>query len=80
MEVRVIFVEGSPNEKTKNKRTTSVAAATDGHVVHDGMSINTMSLKQLLSCTSTKYCLTCYLGQSLLERFNGRDLTLVVVY
>ena len=83
MEVRVIFdrfVEGSLNEKTRNKRATCVAAATDGHVVHDGMSINTTSLKQLLSCTSTKHSLTCYLGQSLLERFDGRDLTLVVVY
>ena len=83
MEVRVPFdrfVEGSLNEKTKNKRMTSVAAATDGHVVHDDISINTMSLKQLLSCTSTKHCLTCYLGQSLLERFDGRGLTLIVVY
>ena len=58
MDVRVIFdryVEGSLKEKTRKKRTTYVAAATAGHVVHDGMSINTISLKQLLSCTSTKH-------------------------
>ena len=83
MEVRVIFdryVEGSLKEKTRKKRATSVADATAGHVVHDGMSINTISLKQLLSCTSTKHSLTCYLGKGLLEWFDGRDLTLVVVY
>ena len=81
MEVQVIFdryVEGSLKEKTRKKRATSVAGATAGHVVHDGMSIDTISLKQLLS--STKHSLTCYLGQGLLERFDGRDLTLVVVY
>ena len=69
MEVRVSFdryVEGSLKEKTRKKRATSVAAVTAGHVVHDGMSINTISLKQLLSCTSTKHSLTCYLGQCLL--------------
>ena len=49
MEVRVIFdryVEVSLKENTRKKRVTYVAAATAGHVVHDGMSINT-SLKQL---------------------------------
>ena len=81
MEVRVIFdryVEGSLKEKTR--KTTDVAAATAGHAVHDCMSINTISLKQLLSCTSTKHSLTWYLGQGPLERFDGRHLTLVVVY
>ena len=66
MEVRVFFdryVEVSLKEKTRKKRATSVAAATAGHVVPDGMSINTISLKQMLSCTFTKYSLTCYLGQ-----------------
>ena len=76
----MIAVEGSLKEKTRKKRATPVAAATAGHVVHDGVSINTISLKQLLSCTSTKHSPTCYLGQGLLERFDGRDLTLVVVY
>ena len=83
MEVRVIFdryVEGSLKEKTRKKKATYVAAATAGHVVHDGVSINTISLKQLLSCTSTKHRLTCYIGQGLLERFDSRDVTLVVVY
>ena len=83
MEVRVICdrcVDGSLREKTRKKRATSIAAATAGHVVHDGMSINTISLKQLLACTSTKHSLTCYLGHGILERFDGRDLTLVVVY
>ena len=42
------------------------------------MSINSISLKQLLPCT--KHSLTCYLGQGLLERSDGRDLTLVVVH
>ena len=61
MEVGVIFdryVEGSLREKTRKKRATYVAAATAGQVVHDVMSINTISLKQLLSCTSTKHSLT----------------------
>ena len=83
MEVRVTFdryVEGSLKEKTRKTRATSGATATDGHVVHDSMSTNTISLKQLLSCTPTKHTLTCYLDQGLLERFDGRDLTLVVVY
>ena len=83
MEVGVTFdryVEGSLKEKTRKTRATSGATATDGHVVHDSMSTNTISLKQLLSCTPTKHTLTCYLGQGLLERFDGRDLTLVVVY
>ena len=31
-------------------------------------------------CTSTKHSLTCYLGKGLLGRFDGRDVTLVVVY
>ena len=44
------------------------------------MSINTISLKQLLSCTSTKHSLTCYLGQGLLEQFDGRYFTFVLVY
>ena len=77
MEVRVIFdryVEGSLKEKTRKKRVTYVAAATAGHVVHDGMPIDTISLEQLLSCPSTKHSLTCYLGQGLLEQFDGRDL------
>ena len=66
MEVRVFFdryVEVSLKQNTRKKRVTYVAATTAGHVVLDGMSINTISLKQLLSCTSTKHCLTCYLGQ-----------------
>ena len=45
MEVRVIcigFVEGCLKEKTRKKKATYVAAATAGHVVHDGMSINTL--------------------------------------
>ena len=66
MEVRVIFnryVEVSLKENTRKKRVTYVAATTAGHVVHDGMSINTISFKQMLSCTFTKYSLTCYLGQ-----------------
>ena len=66
MEVRVIFaryVEVSLKANTRKKKVTYVAAATAGHVVHDGMSIYTISLKQLLSCTSTKHSLTCYLGQ-----------------
>ncbi len=52
VEVRVIFdrcVEGSLKETTRKNRARSVAAATAGRVVHDGMSINTISLKQLLS-------------------------------
>ena len=72
MEVRVIidrYVEGSLKEKTINKGAIYVAAATAGHVVDDGMSINSISLKQMLSCTSTKHSLNCYLGQGLLERF-----------
>ena len=83
MEVRVILdrhVEGSLKEKTRKKRARYVAAATAGHVVHDCMSINAISSKQLLSCTPTKHSLTCYIGQCLFERFDGRDLTLVVVY
>ena len=40
------------------------------------MSINTITLKQLLVWSSTKNSLTCYLGQCLSERFDGRDLTL----
>ena len=83
MEVKVIFdryVQGSLTEKTRKKRVTSVAAATAGYVMHDGMSINTMSLKQLLSCTSTEHILTCYVGQCLSERSDGTDLILVVVY
>ena len=66
LEVRVIldrYVEGCLQENTRKKRATYVAIATARHVVHDGMSINTTSLKQLLSCTSTKHSLTCYLGQ-----------------
>ena len=66
MEVRVFFdryVEVSLKANTRKKKVTYVAAATAGHVVHDGMSIYTISLKQLLSCTSTKHSLTCYLGQ-----------------
>ena len=83
MEVRVIFdryVEGSLKENTRKKRATYVAAATAGHVVHDGMPINTISLKQLLSCPSTKHSLTCYICQCLLELFDDRYLTHVVVY
>ena len=83
MEVRVIFdryVEGSLKEKPRKKRAISVAAATTGQVVHDGMSNNAMSFKQLLSFTSTKHSLICYLGQCLFERCDGRYLTLVVVY
>ena len=81
-EVQVIFdryLEVGLNEKTRKKRATSVAVATAGHVVHDDMSINTISLKQLLLCTSSKHSLTCYLGQCLLELFDGIYLTLVVV-
>ena len=55
MEVRVFFdryVEVSLKQNTRKKRVTCVAATTAGHVVPDGMSINTISLKQLLSCTS----------------------------
>ena len=66
IEVRVIldrYVEGCLQENTRKKRATYVAAATARHVVHDGMSIITTSLKQLLSYTSTKHSLTCYLGQ-----------------
>ena len=66
MEVGVIFdryVEVSLKANTRKKKVTYVAAATAGHVVHDGMSIYTISLKQPLSCTSTKHSLTCYLGQ-----------------
>ena len=66
MEVRVIFdryVEGSLKEKTRKKRATHVAAATAGHVVHDSMAINMITLKRLLSCTSTKRSLTCYIVQ-----------------
>ena len=66
MEVRVIFdryVEVSLKENTRKKKVAYVAATTAGHVVHDGMSINTISFKQLLSCTFTKYSLTCYLDQ-----------------
>ena len=51
MKVRVIFdryVEGSLREKTRKKKLTCVADATAGHVVHDGMSITTISLKKLL--------------------------------
>ena len=53
----------SLKENTRKMRVTYVAATTAGHVVHDGMSINTISFKQLLSCAFTKYSLTCYLGQ-----------------
>ena len=52
MKVRVNcgrYIEGNLKENTRKKRATSVATATAGHVVHDGMSINTISLKQLLS-------------------------------
>ena len=68
MAVRVVFdryVEGSLAEKTRKKRVTYIAAVTAGHVVHNGMSINTISLKQLLSCTFTKHSRTCF-GQGLL--------------
>ena len=79
MEVRVIcdrHVKGSLKEKTRKKRATYVAAATAGHVVHDGRSINTISLKQLISCRSTKHMSNLLYWPI----YDGRDLTLVVVY
>ena len=45
MEVRVFFdryVEVSLKQNTRKKRVTYVAAMTAGHVVPDGMSINTI--------------------------------------
>ena len=80
---RVIFdryVEGSLKDNTRKIGATYVAAATAVYVVHDSTSISAISSKQLLSCTSPMHSLTCYLGQGLLERFDGRDLILVVVY
>lgn len=83
VEARIIFdryVKGGLKEKTRSKRAVSDDAASAGHDVHDGMSINTISLKQLLSCTTTKHNLSCHLGQGLLERFDGENVKLVVVY
>jgi len=83
VEARIIFdryVSGGLKEKTRIKRAVSADAASAGHDVHDDMSINTISLKQLLSGTTTKHNLSCHLAQGLLEWFDGEDVKVVVVY
>ena len=78
-EGRVVFdryMDQSLKNKTRQKRaTTSVE-----YEIHPEMKL-TMSIKELLSASSTKKKLTCMLGQGLLEYF-ARDssLLLVVVY
>ena len=48
--------------------------------VHDSMSINTMSLKKLLSASETKQGLAQILAETLLESFHGKQQKFVVVY
>ena len=64
------YIEGNLKELKRKKRDVDVESA--GHVLHDVMPINAISLKQLLSWTSTKHSLTWYLGEYLLGRFDGR--------
>lgn len=78
-EGRVVFdryMEQSLKNKTRQKRaTTSVE-----YEIHPEMKL-TMSLKELLSASSTKKKLTCLLGQGLLEYFSrDSSFQLVVVY
>ena len=78
-EGRVVFdryMEQSLKNKTREKRaTTSVE-----YEIHPRMKL-TMSIKNLLSASSTKKKLTCLLGQGLLEYFSTDVLlTLFVVY
>ncbi len=71
---------GGLKAKTRSKRAVTIDAASAGYDVHDGMSINAISLKQLLSCATTKHNLSCHLAQGLLEQFDGEDVNIVVVY
>ncbi len=77
-EGRVVFdryMDQSLKNKTQNKRaTTSVE-----YEIHLEMKL-TMSIKELLSASSTKKKLTCLLGQGLLKHFSkGTSFQLVVV-
>ena len=83
VESRIIFdryIEGSLKEKTRSKRAMPNTVGSAGHDVHDSMSISTISMKQLLSCTSTKHSLSCHLAHGLLEHFEGKAVKVVVVY
>ena len=82
-EARVLFdryIEGSLKAKTRAKRATSAAAASASYEVHDEMSINTISLKELLSSYKTKKGLCELLAQALLQHFEGSLKQVMVAY
>jgi len=70
------YIKQSLMNKTRQKRaTTSVE-----YKIHPEMKL-TMSIKELLSASSTKKKLTCILGQGLLEYYSwDSSVFLVVVY
>lgn len=78
-EGRVVFdryIDQSLKNKTRRKR----AATSVEYEIHPEMKL-TMSIKELLSASSTKKKLTCMLGQGLLEYFpRESSFLLVVVY
>lgn len=79
--VRVLFDQYLPlslEEKTRTKRSTSNEASSNE--VHDEMSIKTVSLRNLLSCSKIKGQLAMLLAKGLLEEFKGKDLRLIVSY
>ena len=72
-EGRIVFdrnMDQSLKNKTRQKRATSCVE----YEIHPEMKL-TMSIKELLSASSTKRKLTCVLGQGLLEYFS-RDRSL----
>jgi len=80
-EGRVIFdryITGSLKEKTRVKRAGSTQPVK--FIIQGQMSIRNVSMKLLLSHTSTKSQLTEYLGKRLLDHFAGSDKGFVVVY
>ena len=78
-EGRVVFdryVEQSLKDKTRQKRATT----TTEYKVHSNMTL-TMPIKDLLSSSKTKSCITTMFAQSLLQHFSCKSgFHLVVVY